>query len=343
MHRRALVALLAALACGDRRGDAGDARVEPTRLPNDDECAACHPDVAEEWERSRHHTAFTNLDFQRSYAREPLPFCRECHAPEHARLLPDAAEALGVGCLACHRDGDAIVTGTSRDVAAPHGLRRDPAFSTRACARCHEFDFPEESDYPPGTMMQMTMSEHRDSKYADRACADCHMPRAHPGRSRHHFASTRDPDAMRRALEAHARREGDTLVLDLRPREVGHAFPTGDLFRRLAVHAALVTADGRTLAHEVRYLARHFVPRHYPDGRLRQAGNRPPVDDRLRSASTLRIDLSPGDPASELAWWVDLERVDHLDREHPDRSTIASTIRLAEGRLPSQPDAGPRP
>ncbi|MFY0541976.1 multiheme c-type cytochrome [Nannocystis pusilla] len=135
------------LAVGLRRAPGPPARdTAATWLPREDECAACHGEIADAWARSRHHAAFTNADFQRAYAREPTPFCRECHAPEHARLPASEADALGVGCLACHGGPATIVTGAARTGSeAPHGLRRDPSFATRTCARCHEFDFPEGS------------------------------------------------------------------------------------------------------------------------------------------------------------------------------------------------------
>ncbi|PCC67275.1 Cytochrome c554 and c-prime [Nannocystis exedens] len=333
MDPRAPLVLLVALlqACDERRAPAAR---EPavTWLPREDECAACHADIADAWARSRHHAAFTNDEFQRAYAREPTPFCRECHAPEHARLPAAEADALGVGCLACHGGLGTVVTAATRSGSdAPHALRRDPAFATRTCARCHEFDFPEGGAQARGTMMQTTMREHAASAHADRSCADCHMPGA-----RHDFASTRDPAAMQRALAVTARRDGDALELELRTRDVGHAFPTGDLFRRLAVHAALVDADGRELARDVRYLARHFVPRHHPDGRLRHAATVPVVDDRIHGAAQVRLELRPAGPAdrAELVWQIDLERVDARDPDRPETSTIAGTIRLAEGRLP---------
>ncbi|MCY1007195.1 multiheme c-type cytochrome [Nannocystis pusilla] len=333
MGPRRLLVLLAALlpACDERRAPSAR-EAAATWLPREDECAACHGEIADAWARSRHHAAFTNADFQRAYAREPTPFCRECHAPEHARLPASEADALGVGCLACHGGPATIVTGAARTGSdAPHGLRRDPSFATHTCARCHEFDFPEGSGRAPGTMMQTTMREHRASAHADRSCADCHMPGADHG-----FASTRDPAAMQRALEVLARRDGDALALDLRTRDVGHAFPTGDLFRRLAVHAALVDADGRELARDVRYLARHFVPRHHPDGRLRHDADLPVADDRIHGAARVRLELRPAGPggAAELVWRIDLERVDARDPDRPETSTIADTIRLAEGRLP---------
>jgi hypothetical protein len=280
-------------------------------------CPKCHRAEAEQWASSRHHTSFTNADFQRAYEREPEPFCRDCHAP-------GGDEVQGVGCLECHGDGDAILTGPGDDVRAPHAIVRVDDFGTRSCAACHEFAFPESSRRPPDAMMQTTMREHAASAFADRSCADCHMP-AHA----HDLASTRDDDAWRRALTIAASREGDDLVLVLTPHEVGHALPTGDLFRRLALHAEL-RVDDEIVDTETRWLGRHFAPRRRPDGSLDPEYDWPTPDDRILEQTKIRLDLE-GD--GELVWWVDYERVDHRHEEDPATSTIASTIRLAAGRL----------
>ncbi|MGB1016386.1 MAG: multiheme c-type cytochrome, partial [Nannocystaceae bacterium] len=260
-------------------------------LPSEEECSQCHDVIAEQWARSRHHSSFQNPDFARSWAREPLAFCRDCHAPALQRLppLPDAeAESLGVGCLDCHLEGNTLVTsGSPKEAsAAPHALRKSPEFATQSCARCHEFAFPAKTWRPAGTLMQLTMTEHAASQHASRSCSECHM-QGHD----HSFASTRDPEAMRRALEVTARRKGSALELDLTPVGVGHAFPTGDLYRRLEVHAELVSAEGEQLATATRYLARHFEPRRRPDGRLNYAARLPTPDDRLRGPTTLRLEL----------------------------------------------------
>lgn len=335
--RIGLLAFVLVLGC-----EVGHARVEPeprestpeTWLPSEDECVGCHETTATQWASSRHHTAFTNPDFTRSYAREPLDFCRDCHAPGFTRadVAPERAAEVGVGCIDCHLDGDTLLTGPAAsgtgDEQVPHALRRSSDFATQACARCHEFDFPEHSSRR-GAMMQTTMREHAASDHAARSCADCHMPG-----DDHAFASTRDPEAMRRALSIAARREGDVLVLALRPENVGHAFPTGDLFRRLELHAELVTPEGQIVASTTRYLARHFSPRRRPDGRLNYADKQHVRDDRPTDATELRLELdAPQTEHTKLRWWVDYERVDHRDAAAPEHSTLAGEIRLAEGTL----------
>jgi hypothetical protein len=308
-----------------------EAVVVETWVPEEHECEQCHDDVAEQWSRSRHHAAFTNPDFARSYAREPIDFCRNCHAPALPRMAEAEAEHLGVGCIDCHFDGQTLLSSgdPAQASTAPHALRYTADFDTQSCARCHEFDFPEQS-WRRGTMMQTTMREHRASVHAEQSCADCHMPGAS-----HDFASTRDPAALRRAVSVAARREGDTLVLTLTPVGVGHAFPTGDLFRRLELHAELISREGETLASTTRYLARHFPARRHPDGRLNHAVLGPVPDDRLTGPTTIRLELEPEqeDPSADLIWWVDYERVDQRNTRAPERSSLADELRLAEGRL----------
>lgn len=296
------------------------------------DCRRCHADAAAQWARSRHHDAFTNVDFQRSFAREPTAFCRDCHAPGFVRrpaLTAEAAEALGVGCLDCHGDDDGIVTGVSGGRDGPHTVRRIEDFGTYACKSCHEFSFPEASRRPEGTMMQTTMSEHRASPFADHACASCHLPRAADGHD-HSLSSTRDPAAKRAAVQVVASRVDGGLQLSLSPRNVGHAFPTGDLYRRLELHAEALDEDEEIVAAHTRYLGRHFAPYRHPDGTLNPAYHWPVPDDRLTGPTEVVLPLPA---ASQIRWWVDYERVDERDDLQPQRSPLAGQVRLAEGTL----------
>jgi hypothetical protein len=64
------------------------------------------------------------------------------------------------------------------------------------------------------------------------------MPRAADGHRSHRFSASRDEGWMRSVITVRAARpRGDRveLTLDLREDLVGHAFPTGDLMRRLSV------------------------------------------------------------------------------------------------------------
>ncbi|MBL4685302.1 MAG: hypothetical protein JKY37_11980 [Nannocystaceae bacterium] len=311
----------------------GDTVTTAKAALNNADCQRCHVDVATSWARSRHHHAFDNPDFQRSYTEEPKPFCRDCHAPGGLN-----AAAEGVSCLHCHASEHGVVTGPGLDRDAPHPVSRSATFGTDTCARCHEFEFPPDSRRPEGTMMQRTMAEHQASTHANKSCADCHLPQTELANKRvihdHSLASTRDPDAMRRALLITAKREGNDLVLSLVPQDVGHAFPTGDLYRRLEIGAEL-HAGGKRVASATRYLARHFAPWRLEDGALNPAFEWSVPDDRFAGPTAIRLalnsDVESGSAA--LTWWVDYQRVDERNAEAPQRSSIADEIRLAEGRL----------
>lgn len=338
-HQAALASLCGAIACGQTPVQAHDSddSAARTRL-DDDDCQSCHDDAARGWARSRHHRAFTNPQFVRSFAREPRQFCRDCHAPAVARAEPvDAktAESLGVGCLDCHGvDGqDDVRTGPGDEVDAPHGLVRVATFGTDSCARCHEFDFPESSRRPRGTMMQRTMSEHRASPWASNSCASCHLPATAAGTHDHGVTGGHDASLLRGALNVTASRDGDDVVLTLEPQGVGHAFPTGDLFRRLEVGAEL-NVDGVVRARATRYLTRHFEPWRNADGTRNPAHAWPVVDDRLTGDTTLRLALpGSGDENGIVQWWVDYQRVDARDDLAPERSSLAGQVRLDQGQL----------
>ncbi len=338
MHLRRVLLLLVLAGCSESEAGHASEHVEPSIeswIPAEHECEGCHDDVAASWASSRHHLAFTNADFARAYAREPKPFCRDCHAPGFVQALaPELAQARGVGCVDCHVEGDRLLTSgdPSQPSEAPHALAREPEFGTRACARCHEFDFPRDSPRH-GTMMQTTMREHRASRSAARSCSSCHMPTGE-----HSFGSSRDDAALRRALRVEAWREGDELVVSLTPHEVGHALPTGDLFRRLALRATWTNAEGERRASTTRYLDRGFAPLRHADGRPNLAVRLEPNDDRVQGPTTVRlappVDLDEFGEL-ELDWELDYQRVDDRNHRAPERSTIASEVRLAQGRLGS--------
>ena len=152
----------------------------------------------------------------------------------------------------------------------------------------------------------------------------------------HGFASTRAPEVLRHAVEIAAIREGDDLVIELAPVGVGHAFPTGDLYRRLELHAELRDANGQLLGEATGYLARQFPPWRHSNGRINRAWHEPVPDDRLIAPTRVRLELGDhdrGDAQTRLVWWVDYERVDARDDLSPRRSTVASELRLAAGEL----------
>lgn len=308
------------------------------RLAANEACARCHPVIAEEWSRSQHRTAFTDADFTRAFRREPTAFCQSCHAPEadpRAEVSAAAAD-VGVGCVTCHvpHGSDGAVLARHESGRAEHAVRTSADFvQVAGCASCHEFDFASR----PGLAMQSTVSEHARSRFADRGCGDCHMRELGEGRDHHtdhSFAASRDPEMLRTAVIAHAERVDDERVrIRLAPGEIGHAFPTGDLFRRLLVVAEAYDGDGDLLADDARALGRRFAET--------RTGTRTIVeDDRVGAhahdggAVDVVLDLGPDADALEIRWRVIHQRVDFAG--HADDAAIAGETIVVSGALAPQ-------
>ena len=302
------------------------------------ECVACHADIADEWQTSLHREAYTNREFQHSLRHEPLPFCRGCHAPEADARRPEPALAeLGVACVTCHLpDGDAVLSALPADAPhrADHPVLRTPSFARpQACAGCHEFPFPDRRPEPE--YMQTTLREHAASAHAERSCADCHMPRAADGHRTHNFSASRDEAWMRSVVDITAARPAANrieLTLDLRDDLVGHAFPTGDLMRRLTAQVEPARPGRKT--PDRRYLTRHWKTARVGNGPVVRTEDR---DDRLHPGESPRVltfDLSPEDAALPIRWRVDYERVESFVGPSDDGAIVVGGLHLAGGTLP---------
>jgi hypothetical protein len=150
------------------------------------------------------------------------------------------------------------------------------------------------------------------------------------GRRSHRFSGGHDAAFVRSALTATARRDGRTLAVSLAPIGVGHALPTGDLFRRLIVEAVGTRADGRPV-RVVRALQRHFEMEQQLPGAWVLIAAR---DDRLRAPQVVRLDLDEMSLSQPVRWRVFYQRVAHpVAGEQPDAAVLDGEIVLAAGRL----------
>jgi len=187
--------------------------------------------------------------------------------------------------------------------------------------------------------MQSTVSEHRASPFAGVACASCHMPAVQgaSGQHRSHaFASSEDAARVRASVRVEAaRRPGATVRITLEPNGVGHAFPTGDLFRRLEVSAEAIGPDQQVLGRARRYLTRHF-------GYARSSGvviKKLLSDDRVGAGERRVVDLDLGAAAegAPIAYRVLYQRVEHPQSVNDDDALIGGEVIIAEATLPPSP------
>ena len=295
---RALV-LLALIGC-----NAADA--QPRAIdPSPDACATCHADVANEWRTSMHAQAWSDPVFRAEYDARPTESCRGCHAPERSAPGRDT----GIDCASCHlREGEVLATHITDEGMRAHPMRIEPTLQDeRACAGCHQFQFSDDGVHDPGEALQSTIVEHRSSDAYARGetCTSCHM---HKGGG-HTFAGIHDPEQLARAVEVDivATRNDGTIDVDVRVRgaKIGHAFPTGDVFRS----GVLRVCTNATRCEEIvmqRWLARTLDPdrkgfhvRTVEDTRVP-----PPGQGELVDAIQL-----PDDGSDALAWELVLHRL----------------------------------
>ena len=318
-RRRPTTATAPATMPGPARGRRSSSKGQPgqpDRLARNDACSTCHADIATEWTHSLHRHAYDDPMFQAGLAREREPmFCQSCHAPEaDPRHEPSAREAAaGVACVSCHLTGrdDAVLAGPDGPTGqAPHALRRSAAFaSPDACADCHEFWFPGGHKLK----MQRTITEHTRSAFAEDSCQTCHMPPTrsdggeHSEHREHRFAVVGQVQMLRAAVRVEASRPSpDRVELQLSPGAVGHAVPTGDLFRRLSVE--LHTRDSGPPWSDKRVLVRRFGNQPIGDGEITRVER---GDDRVgmkRGPTIVTFSVPPELHERGLRWELVLER-----------------------------------
>jgi hypothetical protein len=306
-------------------------------------CEGCHTDEAGEWRGSLHQEAWTDPVFQKAYAIEPVAFCRGCHAPESdPNAAPtEAAQGVGVGCTTCHVQGDSIVgPRTLAASAESHAVRGDERLATReACASCHQFDFPRSKGQP----MQDTLAEHAGSSMSAVECRDCHMPlveRADGTRRRSHdFSVISNPRLLEQAVAVEAERDGASdLSIELSAGRVGHAFPTGDMFRRLEIRAEALDAEGKVvMTAPVVHLARKFRDVPAAEGsleirRVEIADTRVPPPGK----GSRRVSLCFPSSTERLSvrWIVAYQRMDHAMAASFDVEQARDEIVVARGLVP---------
>ena len=259
----------------------------PRATPHDpvaanEACAGCHAEIAREWRQSLHRASYDDPIFRAAYAREPARFCASCHAPEDPRGTGAARlTSLGTACTTCH--------------AEPHGPRKADA----TCGGCHEFAFPgREGTGRLEDAMQRTRTEHARSPMSRVACTGCHMPAA-GGHKSHAFGGGRDPAWLASALDVRAARDAGSVTLTIGPGVVGHAVPTGDLFRRLVVGVETVDASGAVASKDERALGRRFAVA--LDRRVEVSNERPGAN------GPISVTLRAGDGRAR--WFVRYQRV----------------------------------
>jgi len=216
-----------------------------------------------------------------------------CHAPLESQAtvnrLPTKATLEGVNCAACHIHQGQIVASRFSIYTIPgieyflkdgHATGVDSSLrQAEFCASCHQFNFPagHEPLHYSSTVMQDTYGEFREQTSDSllsgltASCQGCHFPAGS-----HSLPGPLQQDWMRRRIRIDFRQETETetglamVVARFRIPRIGHAFPTGDLFRtvRLAAYARGALVGKTMLQRVVRVMDRKLMA----DSRLEPRG-----------------------------------------------------------------------
>lgn len=234
------------------------------------DCAACHQSTYDNWSKSRHKVAFSNELYHESHAREPSAWCLNCHAPFAtigAKPLDTARRIQaedGVSCNTCHVRNNRVIVAklpAPKKAEAAHDYLAEPQLaSARFCESCHEFNFPSADSKPEAGAhfrysdlpMQATYSEWLASGFSGTTCQQCHLLAG--SNQSHRFPGGHDTKLLAQAIRLEAERNTEgKLRVRIFTIGVGHAFPTGDLFRTLRVSLYSGTKPVREI-----FLGKHF-------------------------------------------------------------------------------------
>lgn len=322
------------------------------------DCAKCHARIAAEWRSSLHANAWTDPLFQASYVREPEPFCRSCHAPLSPERKPTGPAARdGISCAVCHVRGGEIygLRGRSRDSAGHAVQATADLASSGFCGGCHQFGFfvlpgrKGVARFEGPHVQQATYAEWAGGRHAAQGirCQDCHMaPQRVEGQGpwRSHAFPGADSDLLLQAVqvqvEAKATAQGTEVEVVLR-NSTGHAYPTGDLFRRAMLEVSPAGPTVRPEDMRRALLARVFTR---STGTSAQHGpwtsNQIAADTRLMAGETRRLQFVL--PRTQRVQWVLWD--DKMPTPDPRQTSPAAPTRrraLARGEIavPSPPAA----
>lgn len=217
---------------------------------NSKDCGVCHKEIYSEWEKTRHRVAFTNELYKKSHEKEPLIWCLNCHAPflkaggNPEKLEDRILKEEGISCLVCHKRGDKILTARIPQNSKEHSyIEVKEMRRSEFCENCHQFNFPVGTGNVPhkdfkfsNQPMQNTFTEWQMSYFFGKeTCQDCHM-KPKDGYRTHLFPGGHNADYLSNTfflkLDRISNSEAKIIII---AKHLGHAFPTGDLFRNLVI------------------------------------------------------------------------------------------------------------
>ncbi len=241
-------------------------------------CAGCHENVAREWARTTHATAWLDPRYQEELKDKRKPeACHNCHIPEPLSGFepggkPDPRDAsqpswthMGVDCNTCHLGKEQEILGPVGAATKAHASKQGLLFTaesqSRMCIACHA------TNVGPVIGIAKDFVETRQWEKG-KSCVGCHMqavqrefvanPTSHAklgdppyqkraGRS-HELQTPRDPAFLARAFEITARLEGQGTRVTVK-NACGHRVP-GLIGREIELEFELFDERGQSLGKD---------------------------------------------------------------------------------------------
>ena len=248
------ILLITAIACSEKNPHQFSKGLMPIyhteKLEGSKNCENCHKEIYTEWKTTRHRLSFSNRLYQESHKKEPLTWCVNCHAPlvkengNPENTVDRIFTEEGVSCVVCHKRGDKILTAHTPNNPVEHEyIEVKEMKRSEFCENCHQFNFPVGTGNVPHNKfkyssqpMQNTFTEWQMSYfYGKETCQDCHM-QTNKEHKTHSFPGGHNKDYLAKTFTVDFTKISNTdIKLTIIGKRLGHAFPTGDLFRTLTV------------------------------------------------------------------------------------------------------------
>jgi len=171
------------------------------------DCGTCHTQIYQDWKKSTHSKALSDIQFQAELAKKASPkwLCLNCHIPvanqreflvksfiDNNILKPilvknknfdKSFQQEAVSCASCHiriQEGTPTILAIRGTGLAPHPVKVAPERLRNVCQRCHD---PKGEAVTPNlvcwfeTSKEMKLAQENGSLPRSKVCSSCHMPK----------------------------------------------------------------------------------------------------------------------------------------------------------------------
>ncbi|MEJ2544023.1 MAG: multiheme c-type cytochrome [Calditrichaceae bacterium] len=246
---------------------------EDYTLETVDDCAACHDEIAQQWQSSMH--ALSTLDKDVLYrgmyewAKEDTQGkitkkCKNCHTPyfylSDTILVTKEVRERSVDCLYCHsidslhmepKFSSMKYAANDNDLSDFHIVKERSHFENeKLCMQCHA-----ELTNPNQVAICTTGDEFYNQSESQSNCQSCHMPKVKGYKSAesdsasdmhaHTFSGPHSKDFLKGSLKLSAEVKENKLIIAVDNSKTPHSYPTGTPLRMVILKVIGLNQEGK--------------------------------------------------------------------------------------------------